>query len=86
MMAVDTNVLARYLTNDDREQARRAMAVLAEAKAILVPHTVLLELEWVLRAVYDLPAEAIHGSILQVLGLAKVQVEKAQQVAQALHW
>jgi predicted nucleic-acid-binding protein len=86
MIAVDTNVLVRYLTNDDPEQARRAMAVLAEADAILVPHPVLLGLEWVLRAVYDLPAESIHKSILQVLGLANVQVEKAQQVSLALSW
>lgn len=86
MIAVDTNVLVRYLTNDDPEQARRAVAVLAGADAILVPHTVLLELEWVLRAAYDVPAETIHRSLLQVLGLANVRVEKPQQVASALSW
>ena len=40
MIAVDTNVLVRYLTNDDAEQARHAMTVLAGPDVILVPHTV----------------------------------------------
>ena len=86
MIAVDTNVLVRYLTNDDAEQARQAMAVLAGPDVILLPHTVLLELEWVLRAVYELPPETIHRSLLQVLGLANVQIEKADDVAKALSW
>lgn len=86
MIALDTNVLVRYLTNDDAEQARKAVAVLAGADRILLTHTVLLELEWVLRAVYDLSQETIHRSLMQVLGLANVQVEKAEQTAKALAW
>jgi len=86
MIAVDTNVLVRYLTNDDAAQARKAVDLLASAEPVLLTHTVLLELEWVLRAVYDLSAETIHSSILQVLGLANVQIEKAEQVAKALSW
>lgn len=86
MIAVDTNVLVRYLTNDDPEQARKAVAVLGGPDRILLTHTVLLELEWVLRAVYDLAPEIIHRSLLQVLGLANVQVEKANEVAKALSW
>jgi predicted nucleic-acid-binding protein len=86
MIAVDTNVLVRYLTNDDAEQAQKAVAVLASAERILVPHTVLLELEWVLRAAYGLSPETIHRSLLQVLGLANVQVEKSGEIAKALSW
>lgn len=86
MIAVDTNVLVRYLTNDDAEQAGKAVAVLASAERILVTHTVLLELEWVLRAAYGLSPETIHRSLLQVLGLANVQVEKPGEVAKALSW
>ena len=86
MIALDTNVLVRYLTNDDAEQARKAVAVLAGADRILLTHTVLLEVEWVLRAVYDLSPETIHRSLMQVLGLANVQIEKAGQTAKALTW
>ena len=86
MIGVDTNVLVRYLTNDDAEQARKAMSVLAGADRILVTHTVLLELAWVLRAVYELSPETIHRSLLQVLGLPNVRIEKAEQIVQALAW
>jgi predicted nucleic-acid-binding protein len=86
MIGVDTNVLVRYLTNDDAEQARKAVSVLAGADRILVTHTVLLELAWVLRAVYELSPETIHRSLLQVLGLPNVRIEKAEQIVQALAW
>ena len=86
MIAVDTNVLVRYLTNDDAEQARKAVAVLAGTDRRLVTHTVLLELVWVLRAAYDLSPETISRSFFQVLGLPNVRVEKAEQIPQALAW
>jgi len=35
MIAVDTNVLVRYLTNDDAEQARKAVAVLGGPDSVL---------------------------------------------------
>ena len=86
MIALDTNVWVRYVTNDDPVQARRAMSILAAADEVFLPKTVLLELEWVLRAVYDLPREAILKSMLQILGLSMVQAENEEQVARALDW
>ena len=46
MRAVDTNILARFYLRDDAAQGRIAAGV-------LVPKTVILELEWVLRYVAD---------------------------------
>jgi predicted nucleic-acid-binding protein len=54
MIALDTNVWVRYVTNDEPDQARRALAILAEAEEIFVAKTTLLELEWILRAAYEL--------------------------------
>jgi predicted nucleic-acid-binding protein len=42
MLAVDTNVLVRYLLNDDRAQAARARKLI-DANEIFVPKTVFLE-------------------------------------------
>lgn len=42
MIAVDTNVLVRYLTNDDQAQAQRTYALLARATRVFVAKTVLL--------------------------------------------
>ena len=59
MISFDTNVLVRYVTNDDPDQARRTADLLAADGAIYVPHTVLLEMEWLLRAAYQLERAAI---------------------------
>jgi predicted nucleic-acid-binding protein len=48
MLAVDTNVMVRYLTGDDAEQFAKASALIRD-EDIYVGTTVLLETEWVLR-------------------------------------
>lgn len=84
MKTFDTNIWVRYLTNDDQRQARRALALLEQSEAVFLPKTVLLELEWVLRAAYRIEAAVIHRSLLQILGLPMVTAESAGQVAAAL--
>lgn len=84
MITVDTNVWVRYLTNDDPDQADRALRLLKSADEVFVPKTVLLELEWVLRAVYELPAAAVLKSLLTILGLPIVCAEQPEQVARAI--
>lgn len=81
MIAVDTNVWIRYVTNDDPDQTPRALALLENAVQVFLPKTVLLEVEWVLRAVYELPRQAVRHVLLQILGLEKVILEEAEQVA-----
>ena len=83
MVAVDTNVLVRLLTNDHAAQAARAVAVF-RAGPVLVPKTVLLECEWVLRFSYALPVDAIARSILALLGLPNVTIEDATAVHLAI--
>jgi predicted nucleic-acid-binding protein len=58
MIAVDTNVVVRFLTNDEPRQARRA-ANLFHREEVLLPRTVLLECEWVLRHAYGIGREVI---------------------------
>lgn len=84
MITLDTNVWVRYVTNDDHLQARRAMKLLEQAEAVFVPKTVLLELEWVLRAAYELKPEVIRQALLQIAGLPMVTVEASVQVAAAI--
>jgi len=57
MIAVDTNVLVRLLTGDDPAQTQRAVELFAQ-ESILIPKTVLLETEWVLRYRYELAPTA----------------------------
>ena len=50
MIALDTNVLARYLLTDDRKQAKIATALLEGQEQFTAPPTVILELVWVLES------------------------------------
>jgi len=84
MIAVDTNILVRYVTNDDPLQARKAADLLASPQTILIAHSVLLEMEWVLRAVYELSRPAILKAMRQVLGLPSTHVEQALLIAETL--
>jgi predicted nucleic-acid-binding protein len=63
MRALDTNVLIRFLLDDDRAQARKVRRLFEQAERegdrFLVPTTVLLELIWVLGAVYDLGRDEV---------------------------
>ena len=83
MIALDTNLWVRYLTNDDPKHAKQVVRILEEQQQVFLPKTVLLELEWVLRAVYRLRPDAIRRSLLQVLGLPNVLVEDPDQVESA---
>ena len=85
MLAVDTNVVVRYLVNDDAAQAARVRR-LVERHDVLVPLTVLLESEWVLRGVYGLAAADVVRALRAFAGLARVTVENPAVAAAALDW
>jgi predicted nucleic-acid-binding protein len=85
VIAVDTNVVVRYLVEDDPVQTDRAEAVL-RGGAVLVPTTVLLETVWVLRSSYRFDRAAVVDGISKLLGLPGVQAEDSATVGQALDW
>jgi predicted nucleic-acid-binding protein len=57
-VSVDTNVLVRYLTRDNEDEAARAKALLSKGP-VLVTTTVILELAWVLRSRYGFSPDEI---------------------------
>lgn len=83
MIAIDTNVVVRLLTNDDPAQAARAADLLARER-VFVPKTVLLETEWVLRYSYELPQPVVLAAFRKLLGLPQVAAEDATAIARAL--
>ena len=85
MIAVDTNVVVRYLVEDDVAQTDRAEAVLRSG-AVLVLKTVLLEAEWVLRTSYRFDRNAIGEGLRRLIGLPGVEVEDRAAVARAFAW
>lgn len=85
MRAIDTNVVVRLLTADDRVQADAARRAIEEGE-IFLGLTVLLETEWVLRAGYGFAPERIAGALRGLAGLAQVRIEEPAMLAQALDW
>ena len=85
MIAVDTNLLVRILTNDDPIQAHRAVKIL-KSDDIYIPKTVLLETEWVLRHAYEVGRSAIAVGFQKLLGLPNVSVEDPDSIYQAISW
>jgi predicted nucleic-acid-binding protein len=83
VIAIDTNVVVRFLTRDDPVQAARARALIGTG-SVLALQTVILETEWVLRTQYRFDRGAIARGLRQLLGLPGVTVEKPEAVAQAL--
>ena len=83
MTAVDTNVLVRLLTQDDRRQAVRANTLFATGP-IFIAKTVLLETNWVLRSLYGFGDNAVQGGFTMLLGLPNVRMEDEAGVAEAL--
>ena len=83
MQAIDTNVVVRYLTDDEPEQAARAKAAI-DAGNVFVSTTVLLESEWVLRSVYGFTAGKVAAALRAFSGLPGVLVENPVLLTQAL--
>ena len=88
MIAVDTNVLARFYCDDPSDpEARRqrpaALRLMTESPALFVPLTVVLELEWVLRGFYELVSEQVSSVLDHLLGLPHVTVERWELVKDA---
>jgi predicted nucleic-acid-binding protein len=89
MIAVDTNVLARFYCDDPTDtEARRqrpvAKRLLVESGAVFVPITVVMELEWVMRGFYELPPGAFCTAVRHLLGVPHVTVEDWEAVSDAV--
>lgn len=89
MIALDTNILARFYVEDpaDPEATKQrpiAHRIMTESPSLFVPITVVLELEWILRAFYSFEPPQIVRVFEHLLGLAHVNTEDAERVAAAL--
>jgi len=83
LIPVDTNVLVRPLTGDDRELAAAARGLFA-TQQVWIARTVLLETGWVLGSLYGFEESAIREAFTKLLGLRNVQVEDEPAMAAAL--
>jgi predicted nucleic-acid-binding protein len=85
MIAVDTNIVVRYLIGDNPAESARARSLI-DGNDTFVCITVILETEWVLRSVYGFAADRLAKGLRSFVGLSCVTVEHPRRVDQALTW
>lgn len=83
MLAIDTNLIIRYLTGDHPKQSARARKLI-DAGDIYVSITVMLEAEWVLRSVYEYQPGDVCRALRAFAGLPGMTIEDEALVAAAL--
>jgi predicted nucleic-acid-binding protein len=88
VIALDTNVLVRYLAQDERRQSAIATRLiektLTRAEPGFVSLVALLETVWVMESVYAADAATIAGIIRDLLDSAALQVQDSAAVADAV--
>ena len=88
MIALDTNVLIRFLVRDDEAQAKRAHRLVEKCVEVgdpcLVSNPVLCELEWVLESVYGASRNDVAAAVKGLLKTPPFQVEDADLTQEAI--
>ena len=86
--SLDTNVLVRLIVKDDDQQSLVAAALLAQhakdSESLFVAVTVMLELEWVLRARYKFSKGEVVRALSSLMMAVELVFESEGPLEQAL--
>lgn len=89
MPALDTNILVRYVVQDDSAQLAAAKRLITrcveEGQSLFVPVTVMLELEWVLRSSFEFGKEDVVQVVSSLLSADELSFESERALEVALH-
>lgn len=83
MIAIDTNIVIRYVVGDHPEQTVRSQKIIDEHD-VFISITVVQEVAWVLRSIYHFPRAQIIHAFSIFAGMPTVTIEDASAVAKAL--
>ena len=88
MVALDTNVLIRFLVQDHAAQSTAARKLVRkcvnEGQTLFVPVTVSLELDWVLRSNFKFEKQAVVQTLSDLLSSAELSFESESALELAL--
>ena len=87
-VVIDTNLLVRYITDDDPVKAKSVDNLLTKAMngdvQVLIPSIVIAELVWVLESFYEMKATDIAGIVQAILNTPGIEVTDRPVIAAAL--
>lgn len=87
MTGLDTNILVRYLTQDDPHQSKKASMMIEDAatkgEKLLIHPVVLCELVWVLETAYDYGRSEVATTLDRILRTAQFEVSDKDTVWRA---
>lgn len=87
MIGLDTNVLVRYIMQDDAKQAAKATTLIESLSAAapgFVTLVSIVELVWVLSSCYDLTRAQVAQALEVILRSKQLIVDQAEHVVRAL--
>ena len=88
MIALDTNVLVRFVVDDDDAQCAKAHRLIARAigrgESIFISDVTLCEFVWVLRSAYRFPRRQIADTLGQLLDASHLEFQGQPGLAAAL--
>lgn len=89
MIGIDTNILVRYLVQDDVLQSQKATHLLendcSTNKPAFINAVVLCELVWVLETAYEYNREIIATVLEKILRTKQFHIHEPEIIWQALH-
>lgn len=84
-IALDANVILRLVLRDDEAHWRAANGLFAR-EDIYIASGIWLEVEWVMRSVYELGVSDFLMAARHVIGLPNVETADRRSLIQALDW
>ncbi|MBW2429282.1 MAG: type II toxin-antitoxin system VapC family toxin [Deltaproteobacteria bacterium] len=88
MKGLDTNVLVRYLTQDDRKQSKlvekEIEKVISSGEKLMIQPIVICELVWVLESAYDYHKSEIFAVLDQIMRTAQFEIIDKDTIWRAL--
>jgi predicted nucleic-acid-binding protein len=87
MIGLDTNVLVRYIMQDDAKQAAKATKLIEGLTAQspgFIPLVAVVELVWVLSSSYDLDRDQVVQALDVILRSKQLVVDRAEDVLRAV--
>lgn len=85
MTALDTNVLVRYLVQDDAAQFQKVLQMLNRKRAVFfVCDLVLAETDWVLRSLYDWSSQEVADAFARLTTIHNLTFENEARLRSSL--